>query len=117
MRDSLTLSSTATSSFDVLPNKKRDDTSDGFMQCCAWAVGWFSQKKFVEEYDDHSYGDGCYSARVGIDALDQPYVLHHLHGDDRQPAIWLDPFRQSDQQSARLVHRLDSGGLRGLHRS
>src|SRR6185437_400734 len=67
--------------------------------------------------DDYGYRLGCCSARVGIDSLAQPYLLHHLHDHDRQPAIWLDAIRQSDQQGARLVDRIDSGGLRRLHRS
>ena len=67
----------------------------------------------------YGYGDGLRwgSARIGIDALDEPHILHHLHGDDRQPAIRLDAIRQSDQQGARLVHRLDPGRLRHIHRA
>ena len=74
-------------------------------------------QKTGETHNGNGSGNDRNGTRVGRDTLDSTDFLHHLHGDDRQPAIRLDAVRQSDQQGAWLVDRLDSGRLRDLHRA
>ena len=43
--------------------------------------------------------------RAGKPSLAPADHRHRVHGDDRQPAIWLDPVRPSDERGAWLVDR------------
>ena len=58
-----------------------------------------------------SCGHGGFVSR----ALGPTRFRHRLHGDDRQPAIWLDAFRQSDRSEISLGHRRDTVGVQRLH--
>ncbi len=46
--------------------------------------------------------------------LDPAAAGHHLHGDDRQPAVRLDALRQPDLGQIRVDQGLDPGGLHDL---
>src|SRR6185436_19409313 len=52
--------------------------------------------------------------RFQCDALGAAYLRHHLHGDDRQPAIWMDALRQSDRSEISLGPRSDPSRLHDL---
>src|SRR5260370_1030093 len=54
-------------------------------------------------------GDG-----VRSDALGPTDFRHHLHGDDRQPTIWLDAVRQPDRSEVPLGARGDSSRVHDL---
>src|SRR5665213_3755831 len=47
--------------------------------------------------------------------MDDTYLRHPVHGDDRQSAIRMDAFRQSHCDKARLVDRRCPGSLQHLH--
>src|SRR5260370_3054118 len=82
-----------------------DVASDGFG---AWyrylLVDRFLTENLGEECNGYGYGISRYSARVGSDALGPARIRHHLHGDDRQPAIRLDALRQSDRPAISFGH-------------
>jgi hypothetical protein len=43
------------------------------------------------------HGNRGIAGHIRFDALDQSHIRHYLHDDDRQPPVWLDAVRQSDQ--------------------
>src|SRR6266576_1127205 len=50
----------------------------------------------------------------GIVSLDAVVHGHRLHGDDREPAVWLDAVCQSDRREIRLDQGGDPGRLHDL---
>src|SRR5579863_5670390 len=58
--------------------------------------------------------DGYAQGRGASGPLAPARYRHHLHGDDRQSAIWLEPVRGPDVEGARLVARGDRRRLQLL---
>src|SRR5579863_5404125 len=68
-----------------------------------------------KNYSGRTYGvpekrgnhDGHFRAWGAKGPLAPALDRHHLHGDDRQSAIWLEPVCRPDVEGARLVARRD----------
>src|SRR4029453_15032768 len=56
----------------------------------------------------------CRGRRTHDESLASAQCWHCLHGDDRQPAIWLDAVRPSHPGEGGLEARGDPGGLHPL---
>ena len=57
-----------------------------------------NSREFRGRKHDHcQHGAGCRTLNRCV-ALEPIVLRHHLHGDDRQPAVWLESFRQSDRR-------------------
>ena len=60
------------------------------------------------------FASACARGRVQWHSLGAVDLRHHLHGDDRQPAVRLDAVRQSDRSEVPLGSRRDPGRLHHL---
>src|SRR5437899_930502 len=88
---------------------------------------YWNVKGGVDAY--HTYGCSRRGAKqdykAGFVPMDTAGHGHRLHGDDREPAVWLDPVRQSHRGQIRLDQGCDSsclhdfrvdGNVAGSHR-